>query len=66
VGRFEGKALKAENVRIFHDGQNDIIVNPQQSLTGQLRSTGNVVSYNEPPELDIFSLYQGEIIFIDD
>lgn len=65
VGRFEGKALKAENAKIFHDGQNDIIVNPQQSLSGQLRSTGNVLSFNEPPELDIFSLYQGEIIFID-
>lgn len=66
VCRFEGKSLIAENIRIFHDGQNDILVYPQQSLKGQIRSTGNVISFNQPPDVDLSSLYHGELIFIDD
>jgi len=64
-GRFEGENLIAQNVEVFHRGSNDMIVNPQQSLTGQLLSTGNLISKNEPPIVDVEVLYTGRLIFDD-
>ena len=63
AGRFEGENLIAQNVDVFHRGSNDIIVNPQQSLTGELRSTGNLISKNQPPVVDVEVLYTGRLIF---
>jgi len=62
-GRFEGENLITQNVDVFHRGSNDMIVNPQQSLTGQLLSTGNLISKNEPPIVDVDVLYTGRLIF---
>ena len=62
-GRFEGRNLIAQNVEISHRGSNDMIVNPQQSLIGQLRGTGNLISINEPPIVDVEQIYIGELIF---
>lgn len=62
-GRFEGEDLIAQNVQISHRGSNDIIVNPQQSLTGIIRGTGNVISVNEPPIVDVEIIYTGDLIF---
>ncbi|MFK7832865.1 MAG: head GIN domain-containing protein [Winogradskyella sp.] len=63
AGRFEGRNLIAENVSIFHRGSNDMIVNPQQSLSGELKSTGDVIALNEPPIVDVERFYIGELIF---
>lgn len=65
AGRFEGRDLMATNVNIFHRGSNDIIVNPQQQLTGELRSTGNLISVNQPPTVEVDVYYTGELIFED-
>lgn len=62
-GRFEGEDLIAQNVEINHRGSNDMIVNPQLSLTGIIRGTGNVISINQPAFVDIEQLYIGELIF---
>ncbi|WP_411895800.1 head GIN domain-containing protein [Winogradskyella sp. A2] len=62
-GRFEGEDLIAQEVQINHRGSNDIIVNPQQSLTGLIRGTGNVISVNEPPLVDVEITYTGDLIF---
>lgn len=62
-GRFEGEDLIAQDVQINHRGSNDIIVNPQQSLTGIIRGTGNVISVNEPPIVDVEIIYTGDLIF---
>ena len=62
-GRFEGQDLVAQEVQINHRGSNDIIVNPQVSLKGVIRGTGNVISVNEPPIVDIEQLYTGTLIF---
>jgi len=64
-GRFEGENLIAQNAEVFHRGSNDMIVNPQQSLTGQLLSTGSLISKNEPPIVDVEVLYTGRLIFDD-
>jgi len=63
AGRFEGENLIAQNVDVFHRGSNDMIVNPQISLTGELRGTGNLIAVNEPPTVDVEQFYTGELIF---
>ena len=62
-GRFEGENLIAQNVSVFHRGTNDIIVNPQQSITGRILSTGNVISVNQPPIVDVEEVFNGRLIF---
>ncbi|MBO6879196.1 head GIN domain-containing protein [Winogradskyella sp.] len=62
-GRFEGENLVAQNIEINHRGSNDMIVNPIQSLTGELRGTGNVIAVNQPPIVDVERIYTGQLIF---
>ena len=62
-GRFEGANLIAENINLWHRGTNDIIVNPQQSIKGAISSTGDVISKNTPPVIEVEQLYQGRLIF---
>ena len=66
VGRFEGKSLVADDVQIYHNGQNDILVNPQESLRAEIINTGNILSYNRPDSIDVTSIYHGDLIFIND
>lgn len=62
-GRVEAAELVAETVEIQHRGTNRIIVNPQQVLKGEIRSTGDVISVNRPPVVKIESFYTGKLIF---
>ena len=63
AGRFQGEDLLAENVAVYHRGSNDMIVNPISSLTGELRGTGDLISLNNPPVVEIAQLYTGQLIF---
>jgi hypothetical protein len=62
-GRFEGANLIAQNVKIFHRGSNDMIVNPQQSIVGSIVATGNVIAKNQPPIVSVEELFNGRLIF---
>lgn len=62
-GRFEGENLIAQNVDINHRGSNDMVVNPQASLTGILRGTGDLISVNEPPTVEVERVYTGQLFF---
>jgi hypothetical protein len=61
---FFGANLLAQDVEISHRSSHDITVYPVQSLSGVLRSTGNLISVNEPPNVDVSVLYTGSLIFI--
>lgn len=61
-GRFEGSDLLAQNIEIFQRSSNDMILNPQQSIKGEIRSTGNVILVNEPPLIDVQAFYTGHLI----
>lgn len=61
--RFEGRHLIAQHINIFQRSSNDMILNPQQSLKGEIRSTGNVVVVNKPPLVDVQTYYKGKLIF---
>lgn len=63
--RVEAENLVAQNVTLDHRGSNDILVNPQQSLRGVIRGTGDVVSVNRPALVDVEVLYKGQLIFRD-
>jgi len=62
-GVFNGASLIANEVNVFHRGTNNIIVNPQSVLKGRLVSTGNLISVNQPPVVDVEVLYTGGLIF---
>ncbi len=61
--RIETGSLLAQNVNLDHRGTNDIIVNPQQSLSGTIRGTGDVISVSVPPVIDIEEIFNGRLIF---
>ncbi|RXP57889.1 DUF2807 domain-containing protein [Lutibacter sp. HS1-25] len=62
--RFEGKNFKAQNINVKQVSSNDMVVYPIQSLTGTIHSTGNVISYNQPPTVTLEALGNyGKLIF---
>jgi len=63
TGRFEGANLRAQNVRIRHRGTNKIIVNPIQTITGEILSTGDVIAVNRPNVVSVEELFTGKLIF---
>ncbi|SKB70741.1 head GIN domain-containing protein [Maribacter arcticus] len=63
--RIEAEELVAQNVNINHRGSNDVLINPQLKISGVLRGTGDVLSYNRPAEIDVQELYNGRLIFVE-
>ncbi|WP_136466194.1 head GIN domain-containing protein [Flagellimonas onchidii] len=63
--RIETENLVSQNVSINHRGSNDIIVNPQLRISGVIRGTGDVISINRPPEVEVDELFNGRLIFRD-
>ncbi|WP_372752234.1 head GIN domain-containing protein [Mariniflexile sp.] len=63
TSRFEGASLIAQNVTIWNRSSNDMIVNPQQSITGRISGTGNVIVVSNPPVIEVEEIYKGKLIF---
>jgi hypothetical protein len=63
TSRFEAQNLISQNVVFWNRSSNDIIVNPQQSLTGKISGTGNVIALTHPPLVDVQEVYKGRLIF---
>lgn len=63
TSRFEGRNLIAQRVQVWNRASNDMIVNPQQEIKGTISGTGNVISVNHPPIVDVNELYKGRLIF---
>lgn len=63
--RIEVEDLIAQNVGLNHRGSNDILVNPQQSISGVIRGYGDVISFNKPPEIAVDEIFVGKLIFRD-
>ncbi|MCB0446503.1 MAG: DUF2807 domain-containing protein [Gelidibacter sp.] len=61
--RFEGANLIAQNIEVYQRSSNDMIINPQVSLIGEIRSTGDVISLNQPPIVNVQEFYTGRLIF---
>lgn len=63
TSRFEGRDLVAQNIDLRNRSSNDMIVNPQQTLTGKISGTGNVISVNRPPIVEVEEVYKGRLLF---
>ncbi len=63
--RIEAEGLSAQNVNLNHRGSNDVIANPQLRISGVIRGTGDVISINRPPEVEVEELFNGRLIFRD-
>ncbi|WP_298506086.1 head GIN domain-containing protein [uncultured Maribacter sp.] len=63
--RMEMENLIAKNVMFNHRGSNDFLVYPVEALSGILRGTGDVRSFNEPTNVSVETLYTGSLIFED-
>ncbi len=63
LGRFEGENLLADEVSIFHRGNNDIIVNPQKNIYGDLYGTGDLICTQKPPQTNLKCHYRGKVIY---
>ncbi len=61
--RFEGENLIAQNVSFWNRSSNDMILNPQQSITGLISGTGNVICVNQPSIVNVEERYKGRLIF---
>ena len=63
TSRFEGRNLIAQKVQLWNRASNDMIINPQQEIKGTISGTGNVISVNRPPIVEVGELYKGRLIF---
>ena len=52
-----------QDLSVLHRGTNKFIVNPQQSIRGEIRSTGDVISVNQPPIVEVEEFFTGRLIF---
>ena len=62
-GRFYGENLRAENIKLYHRGSNDMFVYPIQKIEGTIFATGNVVLKNVPPIVNVDEVYRGRVIY---
>jgi len=63
LSRFEGRNLETQKVIIWNRGSNDMILNPIQSIKGKISGTGDVISVNRPPVVEVDEQYKGRLIF---
>lgn len=61
--RIEAENLMAQNVELNHRGTNDILTNPQESVRGIIRGTGDVICFNRPPTVEVEEIFNGRLLF---
>ncbi len=64
--RIEAEALVAQNVTLNHRGSNDILIDPQETLNGVIRGTGDVISFSRPEAVAVEELYKGRLVYKND
>ncbi len=63
--QLQGGQLLVDDLIISHTGAAPMVVNPKNSIKGQIKGTGNVISKNRPPVVEVEELYTGRLIFED-
>lgn len=61
----EAGNLIAQDIIVRQVGAAPMIVNPQNSITGEIRATGDVIARNTPPIIDVEEFFTGKLIFED-
>lgn len=61
--RIEAGELEVQHIDLMHRGTNKLILNPQQSIRGDIFGFGDVIAKNRPPEVRVKEHYTGRLIF---
>lgn len=61
--RLEAQNMIAQNIKIQHKSSNDMLVNPQEKITGDIYSLGDVIAFNKPAVVEVTEHYKGKLIF---
>ena len=59
----EGAPL--DDLIVFHRSANKMVVHPVERIQGRIRGTGDVISVNRPPIVNVEEFYTGRLIFQD-
>ena len=62
-GRVEAQNLEAKDCTFFQRSNNDILVRAENLLLGTIYTTGNVIVFNKPNEVDVVEKYKGKLIY---
>lgn len=62
-GSILARHLDAKVVTFHHRSFSDAVVNPSESLTGKILSTGNLICIKKPPLVEVEEFYTGKLIF---
>ena len=63
--RVDAQELIAQTLSMNHRGSNNLLVNPQESISGVIRGYGDVISFNRPDIVEVEELFNGRLIFRD-
>jgi hypothetical protein len=63
--RVEAANFAANTISIFSRGSNDIIINPQLEISGNIYGTGDVIAVNRPALVTLTAHYTGRLLFQD-
>ncbi len=61
--RFEGANLLIDKLTILQRSATYMKVHPVEQITGEIRGTGDVISVNHPPVVEVTQYYTGQLIF---
>jgi len=61
--RIDASELEIQFLLLYHRSTNKMIVNPQQSIKGEIVGLGDVISLNRPPLVNVEEFYTGRLIF---
>ena len=63
--RIEGEGFKIDTLNIRQRSANKMIVHPIDEIRGVIQGTGDVISVNRPPVVEVEELFTGRLIFRD-
>lgn len=55
--------LLVDDLTLVHVGAANMVVHPLNSISGQIRATGDVIAVNRPPTVAVEELFSGRLIF---
>lgn len=61
--RFDGSGLTVKNATVFHRSSNDIRLKADETVSGTIYSTGNLILLNHPPSVAVNTVYTGKVVY---
>jgi len=61
--QLDARDLLIDDLAISQVSAAQMVVNPQNSISGEIRATGDVISVNRPDNIDVEEFFTGRLIF---